>query len=151
MKKEKRQQLIKQLVKEYEIGTQERLVELLKSHGVLVTQATISRDIRELHLTKVISPSGVTIYKIFTENSPNVNMQLKKKLKEIVVKIDYVDRFTIIKTAPGNAHVIGALLDSLDWKEKIGCLCGNNTCLVIAQSKAASEIINERIKLISKV
>ncbi|WP_416828659.1 arginine repressor [Ectobacillus polymachus] len=151
MKKEKRQQLIKQLVKENEIGTQERLVELLKSHGVLVTQATISRDIRELHLTKVTSPSGVTIYTIFTENSPNVNMQLKKKLKEIVVKIDYVDRFTIIKTAPGNAHVIGALLDSLDWKEKIGSVCGNNTCLVIAPSKADSEIIKERLKLICKV
>ncbi|MDZ5606001.1 arginine repressor [Bacillus pseudomycoides] len=148
MKKEKRQRLIKQLVKEYEIDTQEKLVELLEEHGVLVTQATISRDIRELNLIKVTSSRGLTIYKVFSEDSLQTDMKLKKKLREVVIRVDYVDQLTVIKTLPGNAHVIGALLDSLDWKEKVGCICGNDTCLVISRSESDRKVLEERLKLI---
>ncbi|MEH7456557.1 arginine repressor [Bacillus pseudomycoides] len=148
MKKEKRQRLIKQLVEEYEIDTQERLVELLAEQGVLVTQATISRDIRELNLIKVTSSNGLTIYKVFSEDNLQTDMKLKKKLREVVVKVDYVDQLTVIKTLPGNAHVIGALLDSLDWKEKVGCICGNDTCLVISRSQSDRKILEERLNLI---
>ncbi|MFJ8529283.1 arginine repressor [Bacillus sp. NPDC094106] len=148
MKKEKRQRLIKQLVEEYEIDTQERLVELLAEQGILVTQATISRDIRELNLIKVTSSNGLTIYKVFSEDNLQTDMKLKKKLREVVVKVDYVDQLTVIKTLPGNAHVIGALLDSLDWKEKVGCICGNDTCLVISRSQSDRKILEERLNLI---
>lgn len=148
MKKEKRQQLIKQLVRENEIDTQEKLVELLEHRDVFVTQATISRDIHELNLVKVASSKGLVIYKIFTEENQRADIQLKKKIREVVVKIDYVEQLIIIKTLPGNAHVIGVLFDSLDWKEKIGCICGNDTCLVISRSKADREILKGRLKLI---
>lgn len=148
MKKEKRQQLIKQLVRENEIDTQEKLVELLEERGVSVTQATISRDIHELSVVKGSSAKGQVIYKIFTDENKRADIQLKKKLKEVVVQIDYVEQMTIIKTLPGNAHVIGALLDSLDWKEKIGCVCGNDTCLIISGSKVEREILKDRLNLI---
>lgn len=148
MKKEKRQRLIKQLVREYEIDTQEKLVELLEEQGILVTQATISRDIRELNLIKVTSSKGLTIYKVFSEDNLQTDMKLKKKLREVVVKVDYVEQLTVIKTLPGNAHVIGALLDSLDWKEKVGCICGNDTCLVISQSQSDRKVLAERLNLI---
>ncbi|KEK24387.1 arginine repressor [Bacillus gaemokensis] len=148
MKKEKRQRLIKQLVKEYEIDTQEKLVELLEVEGVVATQATISRDIRELNLIKVTSSNRLTIYKVFSEDSLQTDMKLKKKLKEVVVKVDCVEQLMIIKTLPGNAHVIGVLLDSLDWKEKVGCICGNDTCLVISQSQSDRKILEERLRLI---
>ncbi|MBE7128025.1 arginine repressor [Bacillus mycoides] len=148
MKKEKRKRLIKQLVREYEIDTQEKLVELLEEQGVVVTQATISRVIHELNLIKTITSNGLTIYKVFTENSLQTDMMLKKKLGEVVVKIDYVNQLTIIKTLPGNAHVIGVLLDSLDWKEKVGCICGNDTCLVISKSQSDRKVLEERLKLI---
>lgn len=118
MKKEKRQRLIKQFVKEYEIDKQERLVELLAKKDVLVTQATVSRDIRELNLTKVPSQEGLMIYKVFSEEHLQTDIKLKKKLREVVVKIDCVDQLMVIKTLPGNAHVIGVLFDELDWKEK---------------------------------
>ncbi len=148
MKREKRQRLIKQLVEEYEIDTQERLVELLAEQGVSVTQATISRDIRELNIIKVASSKGLPIYKFFSKDHLQTDMQLKKKLEEVVVKVDYVDRLTVIKTLPGNAHVIGALLDSLDWKEKIGCVCGNDTCLIISHSLSDRKILEERLNFI---
>ncbi|MYW25392.1 arginine repressor [Bacillus thuringiensis] len=148
MRKEKRQRLIKQAVREYEIDTQEKLVELLAKKGEIVTQATISRDIRELNIIKTVSSNGLTIYKNFTGENIQTDMMLKKKLGEVVVKIDYINQLTIIKTLPGNAHVIGVLLDSVDWKEKVGCICGNDTCLVISKSQSDREILEERLKLI---
>ncbi|PFL58875.1 arginine repressor [Bacillus anthracis] len=148
MRKEKRQRLIKQAVREYEIDTQEKLVELLAKKGEIVTQATISRDIRELNIIKTVSSNGLTIYKNFTGDNIQTDMMLKKKLGEVVVKIDYINQLTIIKTLPGNAHVIGVLLDSVDWKEKVGCICGNDTCLVISKSQSDRGILEERLKLI---
>ncbi|KAA0755594.1 arginine repressor [Bacillus sp. BF2-3] len=148
MRKEKRQRLIKQAVREHEIDTQEKLVELLAKKGAIVTQATISRDIRELNIIKTVSSNGLTIYKNFTGDNIQTDMMLKKKLREVVVKVDYINQLTIIKTLPGNAHVIGVLLDSLDWKEKVGCICGNDTCLVISKSQSDREVLEERLKLI---
>ena len=148
MRKEKRQRLIKQAVREHEIDTQEKLVELLAKKGEIVTQATISRDIRELNIIKTVSSNGLTIYKNFTGDNIQTDMMLKKKLGEVVVKIDYINQLTIIKTLPGNAHVIGVLLDSLDWKEKVGCICGNDTCLIISKSQSDREVLEERLKLI---
>ena len=148
MRKEKRQKLIKQAVREHEIDTQEKLVELLAKKGEIVTQATISRDIRELNIIKTVSSGGLTIYKNFTGDSIQTDMMLKKKLGEVVVKVDYINQLTIIKTLPGNAHVIGVLLDSLDWKEKVGCICGNDTCLIISKSQSDREVLEERLKLI---
>ncbi|KAB2446175.1 arginine repressor [Bacillus thuringiensis] len=148
MRKEKRQRLIKQAVREHEIDTQEKLVELLAKKGEIVTQATISRDIRELNIVKTVSSDGLTIYKNFTGDSIQTDMMLKKKLGEVVVKVDYINQLTIIKTLPGNAHVIGVLLDSLDWKEKVGCICGNDTCLIISKSQSDREVLEERLKLI---
>lgn len=148
MRKEKRQRLIKQAVREHEIDTQEKLVELLAKKGTIVTQATISRDIRELNIIKTVSSNGLTIYKNFTGDIIQTDMMLKKKLREVVVKIDYINQLTIIKTLPGNAHVIGVLLDSLDWKEKVGCICGNDTCLIISKSQLDREVLEARLKLI---
>ncbi|WP_242297157.1 arginine repressor [Bacillus cereus group sp. BfR-BA-01382] len=148
MRKEKRQRLIKQVVREHEIDTQEKLVELLAEKGEIVTQAIISRDIRELNLIKTVSSNGLTIYKNLTGDNIQADTMLKKKLGEVVVKIDYINQLTIIKTLPGNAHVIGVLLDSLDWKEKVGCICGNDTCLIISKSQSDREILEERLKLI---
>ncbi|MDA2303205.1 arginine repressor [Bacillus cereus] len=148
MRKEKRQRLIKQAVREHEIDTQEKLVELLAKKGEIVTQATISRDIRELNIIKTVSSNSLTIYKNFTGDNIQTDMMLKKKLGEVVVKVDYINQLTIIKTLPGNAHVIGVLLDSVDWKEKVGCICGNDTCLVISKSQSDREILEERLKLI---
>ncbi|MEC0234983.1 arginine repressor [Paenibacillus kribbensis] len=148
MKREKRQRLIKQLVSEYEIETQEKLVELLAEQDVIVTQATISRDIRELKLIKIASPKGFMIYNVSSEMPLQTDLKLKKKLKEVVVKIDYIDQLTIIKTLPGNANVIGVLLDNSNWREMVGCVCGNDTCLVISQTLSDRKILEERFNLI---
>ncbi|BFH60630.1 MULTISPECIES: arginine repressor [Paenibacillus] len=147
MKKEKRQRLIRELVKEHKIDTQEKLVELLAERDVIVTQATVSRDIRELNLIRAASPQGLMIYKSSSEKPFQTDLRLKKMLKEVVIKIDYVDQLTVIKTLPGNAHVIGAILDDLDWEEKIGCICGNDTCLVISRTISDRKLLEEKLNL----
>ncbi|MGM9924706.1 MAG: arginine repressor [Bacillus sp. (in: firmicutes)] len=146
MSKEKRQQLLKKLITEQEVNTQEQLVFLLNQHGLDVTQATISRDIRELNLVKVPLSSGKFKYSFIVEN--NNYSQYKKllqKIEEVVVKIDSVENMIILKTLPGNAHVIGVILDTLDWKEMLGCLCGNDTCLIITHSEEEKKIIYNRL------
>ena len=146
--KTKRQSKILELIRKNDIETQEELLAYLLKDGYAVTQATVSRDIRELNLTKVPSQEGLMIYKVFSEEHLQTDIKLKKKLREVVVKIDCVDQLMVIKTLPGNAHGSGVLFDELDWKEKIGCICGNDTCLIISQSKSDREIIEERLNLI---
>lgn len=144
--KEKRQFIIKKVIRENEVETQEQLVILLKELGMNVTQATISRDIKELHLIKVPGSEGRMKYQVLEGNSPDNHLEkLKRKIEDVVIKIDCVNHLILLKTLPGNAHVIGVLLDDLKWNEMIGCVCGNDTCLIISKSPEDAETIYERI------
>lgn len=144
--KEKRQFIIKKVIRENEVETQEQLVILLKELGMNVTQATISRDIKELHLIKVPGSEGRMKYQVLEGNSPDNHLEkLKRKIEDVVIKIDCVNHLILLKTLPGNAHVIGVLLDDLKWKEMIGCVCGNDTCLIISKSPEDAETIYERM------
>ena len=144
--KEKRQFIIKNVIRENEVETQEQLVILLKELGMNVTQATISRDIKELHLIKVPGSEGRMKYQVLEGNSPDNHLEkLKRKIEDVVIKIDCVNHLILLKTLPGNAHVIGVLLDDLKWNEMIGCVCGNDTCLIISKSPEDAETIYERM------
>jgi len=144
--KEKRQFIIKKVIRENEVETQEQLVILLKELGMNVTQATISRDIKELHLIKVPGSEGRMKYQVLEGNSPDNHLEkLKRKIEDVVIKIDCVNHLILLKTLPGNAHVIGVLLDDLKWNEMIGCVCGNDTCLIISKSPEDAETIYERM------
>ena len=144
--KEKRQFIIKKVIRENEVETQEQLVILLKELGMNVTQATITRDIKELHLIKVPGSEGRMKYQVLEGNSPDNHLEkLKRKIEDVVIKIDCVNHLILLKTLPGNAHVIGVLLDDLKWNEMIGCVCGNDTCLIISKSPEDAETIYERM------
>ena len=144
--KEKRQFIIKKVIKENTVETQEQLVSLLKSLGMNVTQATISRDIKELNLIKVPGSEGRMKYKILEGNNRENHLQkLRRKIQDVVIKVDCVNNLILLKTLPGNAHVIGVLLDELKWDEMIGCVCGNDTCLIIVRSPEDVETICDRI------
>ncbi|WP_042353007.1 arginine repressor [Bacillus massiliigorillae] len=146
MSKERRQYFLKKLITEQEVETQEQLVMLLNEKGMDVTQATISRDIRELNLVKVPLTSGKFKYSFIAENNDHAQYKkLLKKTQEVVVKFDSVDNLIVLKTLPGNAHVIGVLLDNVNWDEMVGCVCGNDTCLIIARTKEDADIIYNRM------
>ena len=150
MKKEMRLQTISKLISEHEIKTQEDLGQLLHSSGLQVTQATISRDIRELKLIKVPSKDGSLKYSFQIDQDHLISEKLRNKLKDALVGMEVINYFVIIKTLPGHAHSFGALLDSMEIDGKAGTICGNDTCLIICRSPEESISIKQQIDLYQK-
>lgn len=144
MSKGRRHLKIREVIGNKEIETQDELVDYLKNQGFNVTQATVSRDIKELHLVKVPLPDGRYKYSLPADQRFNPLQKLKRALTDSFVSIDYTEHFLVLKTLPGNAQAIGALIDNLDWEEIMGCICGDDTCLIICRSSENAEDINER-------
>jgi transcriptional regulator of arginine metabolism len=151
MNKELRLKLISQLISEHEIKTQEELGQLLLDRNLHVTQATISRDIRELKLIKIPSKEGSSLkYSIKIDNDFLNVEKLQHKCRDALVSIEVINYFVLIKTLPGHAHAFGALLDSMHIEGKAGTICGNDTCLIICRSPKESITIKEEIDKYTK-
>lgn len=135
---------IRELITENEIETQDELVDQLKCLGYNVTQATVSRDIKELHLVKVPSMFGKYKYSLPADQRFNPSEKLKRLIMDAFIKIDHASHFIVLKTLPGNAHAVGALVDNLDWKEIMGTICGDDTCLIICKTEEDAKEIKER-------
>ncbi|MBO0958989.1 arginine repressor [Neobacillus sp. MM2021_6] len=147
MNKEMRLQTISRLISEHEIKTQEELGQWLFDSGLQVTQATISRDIRELKLIKVPSKDGSQKYSFKIDQDHLISEKLRHKLRDALVSMEIIQYFVIIKTLPGHAHAFGALLDSMEIDGKAGTICGNDTCLIICRSPKEAVDIKQKIDL----
>jgi len=147
--KAKRHLKIREIIANEEIDTQEELVELLKGAGFNVTQATVSRDIKELHLIKVPLDDGKYKYSLPADQKFNPFQKLKRLLSDSFIGIDYSENLIVLKTLPGNANAIGALIDNLQWDEIMGTICGDDTCLIICKTKEnAKEISNKLLEML---
>src|SRR5690625_1021985 len=144
MSKIQRHIKIRELITENEIETQDDLVDRLKNMGYNVTQATISRDIKELRLVKVPATNETYKYSLPADQKFNPLNKLKRLIMDAFVKIDHASHFIVLKTLPGNAQAVGALIDQLDWEEIMGSICGDDTCLIICRSEEQTEEIKER-------
>lgn len=144
MSKMKRHLKIREIITDRDIETQDELVDRLKNLGFNVTQATVSRDIKELHLVKVPSKNGKYKYSTPTEQRFNPQHKLKRLIMEAFVSIDHAHHFVVLKTLPGNAHSIGVLVDDLDWEGILGTICGDDTCLIICKTEQLATSIEER-------
>lgn len=144
MNKGQRHIKIREIIANNEIETQDELVDYLKELGYNVTQATISRDIKELHLVKVPLMDGRYKYSLPADQRFNPLQKLKRSLVDAFVSIDSAGHFVIMKTLPGNAQAVGALIDNLDWEEIMGTICGDDTCLLICRAPEHTSIISER-------
>lgn len=141
---------IREIISAKEIETQDELVEELKQAGYNVTQATVSRDIKELQLVKVPTAKGTYKYSMPSEDKMfNPLKKLKRTLQESFVAIDRSENLIVIKTLPGNAHAVASLLDHLDWEEILGTLAGDDTILIICRSKEkAPELLQRFLDLV---
>lgn len=144
MNKGQRHIKIRELITNFEIETQDELVDMLKNAGFNVTQATVSRDIKELHLVKVPMPDGRYKYSLPADQRFNPLQKLKRSLMDAFVKIDSAGHLLVMKTMPGNAHAIGALIDNLDWDEILGTICGDDTILIICRTSEDTEMLTNR-------
>ena len=132
--KARRQALIREIVDTQSIQTQEELAQALREHGMVVTQATVSRDIKEMHLLKVLAEDGSYRYATMDKEEQGTSDRLIRMLADSVVGMDSANNLIVIRTLPGSAHVAGEAVDSLRWSEVLGTIAGDNTILVIARS-----------------
>lgn len=143
--KTERQSRIIELIKENDIDTQEMLAEMLEKDGFNVTQATISRDIRELKLTKVGTPGGFK-YAVMSGGTGENVKRLIRVLKEGVLSIDYAQNILVIKTLQGMAMGVAAAIDAMDKAEIMGTIAGDDTVFCVVKTEAKAVRLVERLK-----
>ncbi|GEK90629.1 arginine repressor [Alkalibacterium kapii] len=141
MKKTERQLLIKQIILNNEVSTQDELLEHLSENGVRATQATISRDIKELNLVKTSSSDGKLKYTIYQNNQVTMEEKLNSTIRSVVVEVAQVQFINVVKTLPGNAHVIGALVDDIHYPEVVGSVAGNDTIVLISKTEEEAKTV----------
>ncbi len=145
----KRQSKIIDLINEYDIETQEELLSMLHKAGFNVTQATISRDIRELKLTKV-NEGGKQVYRMFNQNDPDFSEKFIQILKSGYIYMEAAQNILVIKTVSGMAMAVAAAIDSMNIPGIVGCIAGDDTILCAIKSTEEVPNVIERInKLIN--
>lgn len=138
-----RQNRIIELIKENEIDTQEKLASMLRDDGYEVTQATISRDIKELQLVKTLSSNGKYKYIINTSDELPVTDRFTKIFKQTVISVDYANNIVIIKTLSGCANAAAEAIDTSALQHIKGSIAGDNTIfLAIDENENVPEIVN---------
>lgn len=134
MVKARRHQRILDIVRSKPIQTQEDLSTELAREGMSVTQATISRDIKELRLVKAPVGDGSYRYTVPVDrNIDDINRRIERVFREAVISVEDSDNIVVIKTLEGAAQAIGAIVDDLDWPEVVGSLAGDDTIFVVVK------------------
>ncbi|MCR5320881.1 MAG: arginine repressor [Lachnospiraceae bacterium] len=143
MNKKERHSIILELIENHPVGTQEELVSLLQKEGYMATQATVSRDIRELGLLKVDHGDGVR-YVQMNGNNRNAR-RYEGILKEEVQSVDYASSMLVIKTGSGMAMAVAAAIDSMQMEEIVGSIAGDDTIFLALHSAEDAKAVKEAI------
>ena len=144
MKLERHSKIV-ELIGKYEIETQEELAEHLKQAGYKVTQATVSRDIRELKLTKVQSENGRQRYMVM-QNQTAFSDKYIRILKDGYVSMDMAQNILVIKTVSGMAMAVAAALDEIHFHEIVGCIAGDDTIMCAVRSVDDTILLMGKLK-----
>ncbi|OWA37042.1 arginine repressor [Saccharibacillus sp. O16] len=136
---------IREIISSRDIETQDELVQALRNAGFQVTQATVSRDIKELLLIKVPLDDGRYKYSMPTDQRYNPVQKLKRALVDNFVHIDHSGNLVVMKCLPGTANSIAALLDNMEWSEIMGTISGDDTILLICREPDNSQTVISQI------
>lgn len=137
---------ILEIINSKAIETQEELAEELKNSGMDVTQATVSRDIKELKLTKVLNDDGKYKYAAIAQKDNFMSNKFISLFSQTVTHVDNVDNFIVIKTLSGSAPAAAEAIDSLNFEGIVGTLAGDNTIFVLARNREKVIEITQRMK-----
>ena len=143
-----RHKKILEVIDRYEVGTQEELAKILNDEGYNVTQATVSRDIRELNLSKVSVDGKRTRYATLSKDKPVASDKFLTVLKEGFVSMDMAQNILVIKTAPGMAMAVCAAIDALEWNEIVGSIAGDDTIMLVLREGAEPKMVRNFLSLI---
>lgn len=137
-----------ELINTYQIGTQEELAEYLNKEGFKVTQATVSRDIRNLKLTKVSTENGRQRYVARQENENVMGERYIRVLREGFISMDMAQNILVVKTVSGMAMAVAAAIDALKWNEVVGCIAGDDTVMCAIRSADDTVAVMDKIRKI---
>lgn len=148
--KSQRQERILELISKYEIETQEDMMSRLLTEGFKVTQATVSRDLKELRLTKVQTARGTYRY-ASGQSRPSVgSVKLNNAMADSIIEVKYSLNNVVIKTYPGLAAAVAFAVDSLNMSTILGCVAGDDTVIIVTTTEEGSAELSERITELMK-
>ena len=137
---------ILELINSKDIETQEELAEELKALGFDVTQATVSRDIKKLKLTKILTPGGSYKYASIASEENDISQKLANILTSSTLSVESVDNMVVVKTISGSAAAAAEAIDSLKFRGIAGSIAGDNTIFILTRSLDYAEEIVLKIK-----
>lgn len=144
--KTKRQTKMLELIKKHDIETQEELSDYLQKEGYQVTQATVSRDIRELKLTKVAMSNGRQKYATLTEANEDLSEKYTRVFRDAFVSMDMAQNILVIKTVSGMAMAVAAAIDAMHLHEIVGCIAGDDTIMCAVRSVDDTIAVMSRLR-----
>ena len=150
--KSKRQERILELISKYEIDTQDEMMSRLRADGFKVTQATVSRDMKDLKLTKALTARGT--YRYCAGNgrtaTPNLNVKFNSAMVDSITHVDYSMNNVVVKTYPGMAQAVASGIDALNIHSVLGCVAGDDTIIIVTRDEDSSEVISKKIMELMK-
>lgn len=150
MKKQERQKIIKQILHDNNVYRQEDLVKLLAEKGIWVTQATISRDVKDMQLIKLPTLTGEYIYSMPTEKKLNTKKKLAKLVSDTYVFSNCHKELCLIKVLPGNGPILASLIEQMNYEQVFATMGDDNTVMIFAYSEQAATEIHEIILALAK-
>ncbi|HIW80208.1 MAG TPA: arginine repressor [Candidatus Acetatifactor stercoripullorum] len=144
MKKIRHRKII-ELIEKHDIETQEELAGYLKEAGFSVTQATVSRDIRELKLSKVPSGNGKQKYVVLKQEDSHLGDKYIRVLKDGFVSMDMAQNILVVKTVSGMAMAVAAAVDAMKFPEIVGCIAGDDTIMVAVRTVEETRTLMDKI------
>ena len=144
MKTDRQEEIIR-IIDEKEIETQEELANCLRERGYNATQATVSRDIKELRLIKVAGRHSAYCYAKPGRHESAVNGRMIRLLSDSTVSVSFAGQIIIVKTLSGSANVAAEAIDNIGWPEVLGTIAGDNTVLIVVRNENDAAEISSRI------
>jgi transcriptional regulator of arginine metabolism len=141
---------ILEIIEKHPTETQEELAEELKKSGYNITQATVSRDIKELKLVKVLDENSIYRYASLKEHDSMLSERLVKVFAESVLSVDYAGNIVVVKTFSGAANAAAEAIDVLEFRETVGTIAGDDTIFILVRNSDNVEIVIDRLKKMMK-
>ena len=146
--KRQRHEVVVDLINRYDIETQEELAAYLREEGFDVTQATVSRDIRELKLSKIATGNGRQKYIIFRNDDSHLGDRFIRVLRDGFVSMSIAQNILVVKTVQGMAMAVAAAIDAMKFPEIVGCIAGDDTIMAAVKSVDDTMVVMDKINKI---
>jgi transcriptional regulator of arginine metabolism len=144
-----RQTKILEIIKNNDVETQEELTAYLQQEGFVVTQATVSRDIRELKLTKIAMDNGRQKYAVISEGESDLMDKYVRVLREGFLNVDMAGNLVVVKTVSGMGSAVGAAVDAMKMDKVVGSIAGDDTLLLVIRTEEDARNIVEHLRVLT--